>query len=79
MKSKHNTLEHFNLAGEYIKARTEDAPDKTMAPQQLTLDQYVEMVRQFGNKCAITHIKPQPPRRQYDELDEILMRIDPAE
>jgi hypothetical protein len=77
MKTRHlYTHEHFNLAGEYNTGRCGGAdPDSTLQVPKLTLDEYVNLVRVVG-RSAFTYDKPK--RRPYDELDEILMRIDPA-
>lgn len=71
---KHRIEEHYNLAGEYNRGRTESAPDNTLAPTTLTLDGYVNLVRAFG-KCALTFDRT--PKREYDELDEIVLRLGP--
>lgn len=74
---RHVADEHYNLAGEYNKGQGLETlpPYKTIAPPSITLDQYVGLVRSVG-KCAFTYTKPK--RREYDELDEILMRLDPV-
>lgn len=73
MRHQHDA-EHFNLAGEYNKAKREGGAS-------LTLDEYCSLVRAFAPLAMTFDRAPDPDKTQRftdDEVDAMLLGLEPC-
>lgn len=74
MRHKHYDVEHFNLAGEYNKAKAEGGAS-------MNLDEYCSLVRAVGKAAMTLDRTPDPDRTQRftdEEVDAMLLGLEPC-
>jgi len=64
--------ERYNLAGEYNKGRNDSSPE--LGFPALTFDEYISMVRSFGETMAVT--LDRSPITVDDEVERCLESLD---